>query len=80
MYLLLQLAGVLIGLALLFFVMGVFGLYRFLKNQKRIYQSKMFFRRNGGLLLKQQLARKEGTVEMSKIFTSKELEKATDNF
>ncbi|WZZ57709.1 hypothetical protein YC2023_057816 [Brassica napus] len=71
---------VLIGLALLFFVMGVFGLYRFLKNQKRIYQSKMFFRRNGGLLLKQQLARKEGTVEMSKIFTSKELEKATDNF
>ncbi|KAF3605881.1 hypothetical protein DY000_02045498 [Brassica cretica] len=72
--------GVLIGLALLFFVMGVFGLYRFLKNQKRIYQSKMFFRRNGGLLLKQQLARKEGTVEMSKIFTSKELEKATDNF
>ncbi|KAG2323866.1 hypothetical protein Bca52824_006594 [Brassica carinata] len=29
--------GVLIGLALLFFVMGVFGLYRFLKNQKKIY-------------------------------------------
>ncbi|KAG2323867.1 hypothetical protein Bca52824_006595 [Brassica carinata] len=40
----------------------------------------MFFRRNGGLLLKQQLARKEGTVEMSKIFTSKELDKATDKF
>ncbi|KAJ0257131.1 Wall-associated receptor kinase-like 2 [Hirschfeldia incana] len=72
--------GVLIGLALLFFGLGVFGLYKFLKNQKRIYQSKMLFRRNGGLLLKQQLARKEGTVEMSKIFTSKELDKATDKF
>lgn len=41
---------------------------------------RKFFRRNGGMLLKQQLARKEGNVEMSKIFTSNELQKATDNF
>lgn len=41
---------------------------------------RKFFRRNGGMLLKQQLARKEGNVEMSKIFSSNELEKATDNF
>jgi len=32
------------------------------------------------MLLKQQLARKEGNVEMSRIFSSHELEKATDNF
>jgi serine/threonine protein kinase len=39
-----------------------------------------FFKRNGGLLLKQQLTTKDGSVEMSKIFSSRELEKATDNF
>lgn len=41
---------------------------------------RKFFRRNGGMLLKQQLTRKEGNVEMSRIFSSSELEKATDNF
>lgn len=48
--------------------------------QKKIYRRKMFFKRNGGLLLKQQLGRREGNIEMSRIFSSNELEKATDNF
>nr|GMD66521.1 wall-associated receptor kinase-like 1 [Ipomoea batatas] len=39
-----------------------------------------FFKRNGGLLLQQQLLAKEGTVEKTKIFTASELDKATDHF
>ncbi|KAF3598802.1 hypothetical protein F2Q69_00033104 [Brassica cretica] len=38
-----------------------------------------FFKRNGGLLLQQKLNTREGNVT-TKIFTSRELEKATENF
>ncbi|CAH2037403.1 unnamed protein product [Thlaspi arvense] len=72
--------GVLIGSALLLFAFGIFGLYKFLKKRRKMIRMRKFFRRNGGMLLKQQLARKEGNVEMSRIFSSSELEKATDNF
>lgn len=40
----------------------------------------MFFKRNGGLLLQQQLSSNEGTIDKGKLFTAKELEKATDHF
>ncbi|GLT28489.1 hypothetical protein SLA2020_034190 [Shorea laevis] len=39
-----------------------------------------FFKQNGGLLLQQQLSSTEGNVEKTKIFSTKELERATDNF
>ncbi|KAJ0247445.1 Wall-associated receptor kinase-like 17 [Hirschfeldia incana] len=39
-----------------------------------------FFKRNGGLLLQQELNTRQGNVEPTRIFSSKELEKATDNF
>ncbi|KAL5708802.1 hypothetical protein ACHQM5_019559 [Ranunculus cassubicifolius] len=39
-----------------------------------------FFKKNGGLLLEQQLSSDEGNVERTKIFGTEELEKATDNF
>ncbi|KAK2987292.1 hypothetical protein RJ640_024655 [Escallonia rubra] len=52
--------------------------------RERIKKRKLrekFFKRNGGLLLKQQLSSgEEGTVEKTKVFTSKELEKATDHY
>lgn len=41
---------------------------------------KKNFKRNGGLLLEQQLNSPEGSIEKSKIFTSTELEIATENF
>uniref|UniRef100_A0A1J3K629 Wall-associated receptor kinase-like 4 n=1 Tax=Noccaea caerulescens TaxID=107243 RepID=A0A1J3K629_NOCCA len=72
--------GALIGSALLLFAFGIFGLYKFVKKRRRIIRMRKLFRRNGGMLLKQQLTRKEGNVEMSRIFSSSELEKATDNF
>ena len=43
-------------------------------------QKKMFFKRNGGLLLEQQLSSGEVNVEKIKLFRSQELEKSTDNF
>ncbi|KAL0865174.1 hypothetical protein Bca101_044292 [Brassica carinata] len=77
----LVLTGVLIGLlGLLFLVVGVFGLFKLIIKRRRIIRSRKFFKRNGGLLLKQQLTTKDGNVEMSRIFSSNELEKATDNF
>ncbi|XP_040957536.1 wall-associated receptor kinase-like 1 [Gossypium hirsutum] len=39
-----------------------------------------YFKRNGGLLLQQHLSSNEGNVEKIKLFTSKEMEKATDHY
>uniref|UniRef100_A0A1J3HJJ8 Wall-associated receptor kinase-like 22 n=1 Tax=Noccaea caerulescens TaxID=107243 RepID=A0A1J3HJJ8_NOCCA len=73
--------GLVLGLVLLFLVLGIWGLIKFVKKRRKIIRKKRFFKRNGGLLLKKQLATEEGgNVETSKIFSSKELEKATDNF
>jgi len=74
------LQGILIGLSGLVFFVGLFWLFKLIKKRRNINRSKKFFKRNGGLLLKQQLTTKDGNVEMSKIFSSKELRKATDNF
>jgi len=41
---------------------------------------KKFFKRNGGLLLQQRLSSGEVNVDKVKLFSLKELEKATDNF
>ncbi|KAJ6934389.1 wall-associated receptor kinase-like 22 isoform X2 [Populus alba x Populus x berolinensis] len=41
---------------------------------------RTFFKRNGGLLLQQQLSSNHVSVQKTKIFTSKELERATDRF
>ncbi|KAG7660159.1 Protein kinase-like domain superfamily [Arabidopsis suecica] len=72
--------GLVLGFTLLFLVLGIWGLIKFVKKRRKIIRKRMFFKRNGGLLLKQQLTTRGGNVESSKIFSSKELEKATDNF
>ncbi|KAL0799648.1 hypothetical protein Bca101_054823 [Brassica carinata] len=76
------LEGVLIGvLGLMFLVVGIFGLFILIRKRRRISRDRKFFKRNGGLLLKQQLnTTNEGNVDMSRIFSSTELKKATDNF
>ncbi|KAF3573117.1 hypothetical protein F2Q69_00063274 [Brassica cretica] len=76
------LGGVLIGvLGLVFLVGGIFWLFILIRKRRRIIRGRRFFKRNGGLLLKQQLTTTDdGNVDMSRIFSSKELEKATDNF
>ncbi|XVF65415.1 hypothetical protein PTKIN_Ptkin09bG0247200 [Pterospermum kingtungense] len=51
--------------------------YKVLKRRKSIKLKQKYFKRNGGLLLQQQLSRKEGNVEKIMFFSSKELELLT---
>ncbi|CDY28243.1 BnaA01g06060D [Brassica napus] len=74
------LIGVGAGFGVLALVGGVWWLRKFLINRKITKRKKMFFHRNGGLLLQQELSTSEGRVEKTRIFSSIELEKATENF
>ncbi|XVF65407.1 hypothetical protein PTKIN_Ptkin09bG0246400 [Pterospermum kingtungense] len=51
-----------------------------LKRRKSIKLKQKYFKRNGGLLLQQQMSSNEGNVEKIRLFASKELEKATDYY
>ncbi|KAH9750901.1 Wall-associated receptor kinase-like 1 [Citrus sinensis] len=48
--------------------------------RRRIKQKEENFKKNGGLLLEQQLNSLDGSIDRCKIFNSKELDKATDHF
>ncbi|XP_075675188.1 wall-associated receptor kinase-like 3 [Castanea sativa] len=66
---------------LLFLFIGGWWSYKVIKKRKNIKRKEKFFKRNGGLLLQQQLSSNQVTVEKTtKLFNSKDLEKATDNF
>ncbi|XP_062079834.1 wall-associated receptor kinase-like 9 [Humulus lupulus] len=68
------------ALGALVLVFGTWRLYKFIKKRKEIKQKKIFFKRNGGLLLEQQIHSSENNVEQTKLFDAKELEKATKFF
>ena len=72
--------GILAGLGALLLVICAWLLYRVLKRRRKIKHKEKCFKRNGGLLLEQQLSSSEGNVDKTKLFTSKELEKATDHY
>ncbi|KDP41930.1 hypothetical protein JCGZ_26948 [Jatropha curcas] len=63
-------------------VLGVLGVLFFAieRMYKNIARRKKFFKRNGGLLLQQQLSSSDGSLQNIKVFSSKELAKATDGF
>ncbi|CAI9271229.1 unnamed protein product [Lactuca saligna] len=69
--------GVSISMGLLFLMVIGYALYKIIKKTKSKRRKQRFFKRNGGLLLKQQQAT---DVDETILFTSKELEKATDHF
>ncbi|KAG5386947.1 hypothetical protein IGI04_038417 [Brassica rapa subsp. trilocularis] len=79
-YLLNGCQGVGSGIGILVLVSGVWWLRKFLKKRRITQKKRKCFKRNGGLLLQQQLNTRESNVEKTKIFTSRELEKATENF
>ncbi|KAM7481451.1 hypothetical protein LguiB_006034 [Lonicera macranthoides] len=65
----------------IFLLLGLWRVYKEIKRRNKIKLKKKFFKRNGGLLLQKQLSSgEEGNVEKSKLFTSKDLEKATDRY
>lgn len=69
------------GFGVLMMVFAVaFFLCKFIKKQRKVIGKRKLLRRNGGLLLKQQLTSTEGSIEKTRVFTSKELKKATENF
>ena len=73
-------AAIITSLGLLFLLIGGWGSYKAIKKRKNIKRKEKFFKRNGGLLLQQQLSSSEANVEKTKLFNSKDLEKATDHF
>ncbi|MBA0686355.1 hypothetical protein Goari_013963 [Gossypium aridum] len=72
--------GLGLGFGILCLVVGGWLLYKFLKKRREVKLKEKFFKRNGGFLLQQQMFSHKGSLEKTKIFTSKELDKATDNF
>ncbi|KAK3405191.1 hypothetical protein EUGRSUZ_K01441 [Eucalyptus grandis] len=68
------------GLGVLLLLLFLWLLYNFLKKRKEIKLKERYFKENGGLLLQQQLCSSETNVDKNKLFNSKDLEKATDNF
>ncbi|XP_058010178.1 putative wall-associated receptor kinase-like 11 [Hevea brasiliensis] len=67
-------------IGVLVIVFGIQMLCKLMKKGRNIQLKKKFFERNGGLLLQQQLTSSDGSVKKTQIFTSEELEKATDRF
>ncbi|KAJ8545187.1 hypothetical protein K7X08_017770 [Anisodus acutangulus] len=74
------LLSVFISIGVLLLLFGSYLLYKTFKRRRNKRQKQMFFKLNGGLLLQQQLSSNEGTIDKAKLFTAKELEKATDHF
>ncbi|KAL5573813.1 hypothetical protein UlMin_023410 [Ulmus minor] len=72
--------GLSTGLGLLLLIIGSWCLRKVIKKRKRVRRKEKFFKRNGGLLLQKELSSTTVNVEKTKIFNSKELKKATDNF
>ena len=72
--------GVGAGFGILVLVGGIWMLIKYLKRRKVTQRKKKFFKRNGGLLLQQQLDTNQGILEKTRVFTSSELEKATEIF
>ncbi|TMW92708.1 hypothetical protein EJD97_012661 [Solanum chilense] len=68
------------GVGFISLVVGTMLLYFCINKRKLIKNREKFFQQNGGLLLKQQISSRKGGVEATKIFTSDELKKATNNY
>ncbi|KAK1403177.1 Wall-associated receptor kinase [Heracleum sosnowskyi] len=61
-------------------VLAPMWLYKVLKQRKKRKLKEKFFKRNGGLLLNQQVSSSESNVDTTKLFSSKELDKATNHY
>ncbi|POO03013.1 LysM receptor kinase [Trema orientale] len=76
---LITLLGLGIGFALLCLFLSSYKLHQFLKRRRIRIRKERLFKQNGGLLLQEKLSFHGGS-EKAKIFTSEELQRATDNY
>ncbi|KAL7613047.1 hypothetical protein Lser_V15G06664 [Lactuca serriola] len=72
--------GTSISIGLIFLAKMIFELYKLIKKIKTKRRREKFFKHNGGLLLKQREATDTSLVDKTILFTSTELEKATNHF
>ncbi|KAK7861608.1 wall-associated receptor kinase 5 [Quercus suber] len=77
--LMLKIAGVAV-ISLIAILVISFWLYFLIKKRRLVKLKEKFFRQNGGLILQQQLSTMEGSSETTKIYTAKDLKKATNNY
>ncbi|XP_024030992.1 wall-associated receptor kinase-like 1 [Morus notabilis] len=76
---LVTLLGIGIGFALLCLFLSGYFLYQCLKKRRMRIRKERLFKQNGGLLLQEKLS-SLGNGEKAKLFTSEELQRATDNY
>ncbi|KAL3830188.1 hypothetical protein ACJIZ3_018990 [Penstemon smallii] len=69
-----------LGFGFLALIIAIALLFYGIQKRKLTKMREKFFQQNGGMLLTQQLSSREGTMELAKIFSAKELEKATNNY
>ncbi|KAM0038705.1 putative protein kinase RLK-Pelle-WAK family [Helianthus debilis subsp. tardiflorus] len=72
--------GVSISLGLVLLIASIYALYKKINKVIVKRQKEKYFKRNGGLLLKQQQEIDAGLIDKTILFTSKDLEMATDNY
>ncbi|XP_030480955.2 wall-associated receptor kinase-like 1 [Cannabis sativa] len=72
--------GIVSGLGALFLFFTTWYFYKTLKKHNDAKHVKKIFKRNGGMLLEQEISAGKVNVEKIKVFNSKELENATDHF
>ena len=69
-----------IGICIIAMLVCSSSLYLIVNQRKLMKIKQRFFRQNGGLILQQQLSRQDNSTNVVKIFTTKELEKAINNY
>ncbi|XP_042961651.1 wall-associated receptor kinase 2-like isoform X3 [Carya illinoinensis] len=69
-----------ISISLLILLVGTLLVYWVMQRRKLTKLKENFFQQNGGLILQRQLLNHKELVEPAKIFSAKELEKATNNY
>ncbi|KAK4409675.1 Wall-associated receptor kinase-like 2 [Sesamum angolense] len=78
-----KLAFIIIGCGIggLVLLLGAWRSTKAIRNRINTHRKRKFFKRNGGLLLEQQLSSTDiNGIEKTKLFTSKELAQATDHY
>ncbi|RWV95120.1 hypothetical protein GW17_00042284 [Ensete ventricosum] len=69
-----------LGICILFLVASISWLYWIIRKRRLMKLREKFFEQNGGLLLRQQITPLGGAANALRIFTSEELQRATDNY
>ncbi|KAG8480707.1 hypothetical protein CXB51_025406 [Gossypium anomalum] len=72
--------GICLSIGLLFLIAGAWWFCKILQKRKYIKLKQNFFERNGGLLFQKKMSSNEGGLDKAKLFSSRELEIATDQY